>query len=113
MTHDHLAEDAREADETGERPDLGRKSDALIEALSGTDSGSDTRAGSLQGGAATGSENDPAQDAVNEALASEGMVSPDSLNGPAGDPAEGKPDLKANSGDGRAQAGDEADAATG
>lgn len=113
MTDEPLAKDAREADDMGERPDLGRKSDALIEALSGTDSGSDTRAGSLQGGAATGSENDLAQDAVNEALASEGMVSPDSLTGPGGDPAEGKAALKANSGDGQPQAGDDADAATG
>lgn len=61
MTDHHLAEDAREADESGERPDLGRKSDALIDALSGTDSGSDTRAGSLEGGAATGSDRDPDQ----------------------------------------------------
>ena len=107
------APDAREAEQVGEKPDLGHKSDALIQAMSGTDSGSDTRAGSLQGGAATGSENDPAQDAVNEALASEGMVAADDLTGPAGDPAEGKTDLKANSGDGRDQAGNEADAATG
>ncbi|RZJ36800.1 MAG: ribonuclease, partial [Brevundimonas sp.] len=61
-----------EADAMGEKPDLGRKSDALIEALSGTDSGSDTRAGSLQGGAATGSDIDPDQDAVNAAMTSEG-----------------------------------------
>lgn len=69
--------EAVEADAMGEKPDLGRKSDALIEALSGTDSGSDTRAGSLQGGAATGSDDDPDQDAVNEALISEGMSSAD------------------------------------
>lgn len=110
MTDEPLAQDAREADDMGERPDLGRKSDALIEALSGTDSGSDTRAGSLQGGAATGSENDPAQDAVNEALASEGMASPDTVTDA---PAGARTELRANSGDGQPQAGDDADAATG
>ena len=51
--------DAIEADAMGEKPDLGRTPDgmrdALDRALSGTDSGSDTRAGSLQGGAASGS----------------------------------------------------------
>ena len=113
-------EDAREADDMGEKPDLGRTPDHLSEALSGTDSGSDTRAGSLQGGASTGSDDDPDQDLINETLASEGMRSsedaqpakPDAnpvnntgadtkggFTGPAGDPAEGKPD--------------EADAATG
>lgn len=111
MTDEPLAEDAREADDMGERPDLGRKSDALIEAMSGSDMGSDTRAGSRQGGAATGSEIDPDQDAVNEALASEGMVSPDSVAD--GGPSASGTEQKANSGDGRPQAGGEADAATG
>ena len=110
MTDEPLAQDAREADDMGERPDLGRKSDALIEAMSGSDMGSDTRAGSLQGGAATGSERDPDQEAVNEALASEGMVSPDRITDA---PAETRTEQKANSGDGRPQAGGEADAATG
>ncbi|WP_420472336.1 ribonuclease [Brevundimonas sp. FT23042] len=67
-----IAEDAREADDLGEKPDLGRTPDALIEALSGTDMGSDTRAGSLQGGAATGSDRDPDQKTINEALARKG-----------------------------------------
>lgn len=96
-------EDAREADVMGEKPDLGGTRDSL----SGTDSGSDTRAGSLEGGAATGSDDDPDQDLVNETLASEGMASADpqspsgvepnpikntgdDLDGPSGDPAEGK-----------------------
>lgn len=100
-------EDAREADDMGEKPDLGRTPDALTDALSGTDMGSDTRAGSLQGGAATGSDDDPDQDVINESLASEGMASadpqspsnaePNPVNntgkdreGPAADPAEGK-----------------------
>ncbi|HEY0928046.1 ribonuclease [Brevundimonas sp.] len=65
-------QDAQEADDLGEKPDLGRTPDALIEALSGSDMGSDTRAGSLQGGAATGSEKDPDQDVINAALAREG-----------------------------------------
>lgn len=107
MTDQNQTEDAREADDVGEKPDLGRHPDALTEALSGSGMGSDTRAGSLEGGAATGSEIDPDQDAINESLASEGMssaapqspvgVEPDpvkntgkDLNGPAGDPAEGK-----------------------
>ena len=113
-------DDAREADDRGEQPDLGRTPDELTEAVSGSGMGSDTRAGSLQGGAATGSDIDPDQDRINESLASEGMRSaaprspagtdPDQpinntgqdLTGPAGDPAEGKPGI-----------GNEADAATG
>ena len=123
MTQQQLPQqtgDAREADDMGEKPDLGRTPDALTEAVSGSGMGSDTRAGSLQGGAATGSDIDPDQDRINESLASEGMRSaaprspagtdPDQpinntgqdLTGPAGDPAEGKPGI-----------GDEADAATG
>jgi len=124
MTQSHQTEDAREAETMGEKPDLGRTPDALTEALSGSGMGSDTRAGSLQGGAATGSEIDPDQDAVNETLATQGMASSASaaaaeadpepvkntgadLTGPAGDPVEGKRD-----GPGDAGAG-EADAATG
>lgn len=64
--------EGREADEMGEKPDLGREPDHLTEALTGTDVGSDTRAGSLSGGAATGSDIDPDQDAVNRSLASQG-----------------------------------------
>jgi len=124
MTDPNQTEDAREADAIGERPDLGRTRDALMDALNGTDSGSDTRAGSLQGGSATGSDDDPDQDIINEALATEGMraanraeadpQSPSSVGpgavantgvepgGPDEDPAEGKRDGDA-----------EADAATG
>jgi len=118
--HSHQTEDAREADDMGEKPDLGRTPDALSEAVSGSGMGSDTRAGSLQGGAASGSDIDPDQDRINESLASEGMESATAqppegtdpeqpinntgqdFTGPAGDPAEGKPGV-----------GDEADAATG
>jgi hypothetical protein len=77
MTDPHLTEDAREADAMGERPDLGRTADSLIDALTGTDSGSDPRAGSLEGGSASGSDDDPDQEQINETLASEGMASAD------------------------------------
>ena len=69
--------DAREAEDVGERADLGQTPDALAHSLTGTDSGSDTRAGSLQGGSASGSDDDPDQDLINETLASEGMASAD------------------------------------
>lgn len=65
-------EDAREAADMGEKPDLGHRADALIEALDGTDSGSDTRAGSLRGGSASGSDDDPDSDAINARIAEEG-----------------------------------------
>ena len=114
--HPQQAEDAREADDMGEKPDLGRTPDALTEAVSGSGMGSDTRAGSLQGGAATGSDVDPDQDAVNEMLASEGMASSASAAAAEADPDPirntGKDATDADGGpaDG---AGDEADAATG
>ncbi|MGH7028217.1 ribonuclease [Brevundimonas sp.] len=66
-------EEAREAAAMGEKPDRGHTADALKKALEGTDMGSDTRAGSLRGGSASGSDIDPDQDVINEALASEGM----------------------------------------
>ena len=78
------AEDAREAQQVGEKPDLGHQADALKEALAGTDMGSDTRAGSLRGGSASGSSDDPDQDAINEALATEGMKSADPAAKPPG-----------------------------
>lgn len=64
--------EAEEAEDVGERPDLGRTPDALIDALTGSGMGSDTRAGSLQGGAATGSDDDPDQEAVDRDLAERG-----------------------------------------
>lgn len=100
MTDQNQTEDAREADDMGEKPDLGRTRDALTDALSGSDMGSDTRAGSLQGGAATGSDVDPDQDAINEMLASEGMatakaktpggVDPEPVNNTGEDKSVGK-----------------------
>ena len=116
MTNPHQTEDAREAEDMGEKPDLGRTPDALSEALSGSGMGSDTRAGSLQGGAATGSEIDPDQDAVNEMLASEGMASSASAAAARADPepvkntgedATGPEGVTVDGGS------DEADAATG
>jgi hypothetical protein len=77
MTDEPQTADAKEADAMGERPDLGRTPDALTDALSGSGMGSDTRAGSLQGGSATGSDIDPDQDAINAVLASEGMAMAD------------------------------------
>lgn len=71
---DHPAQtpEATEAEDVGERPDLGRIPDALREALTGSGVGSDTRAGSLQGGAATGSDDDPDQAAVDRAMKAQG-----------------------------------------
>ena len=66
-------EEAREAADMGEKSDRGHLADALKKALEGTDGGSDTRAGSLRGGSASGSDIDPDQDVINEALATEGM----------------------------------------
>lgn len=117
--HPQQTDDAREADDMGEKPDLGRTPDALTEAVSGSGMGSDTRAGSLQGGAATGSEIDPDQDRINESLASEGMRSA-APRRPAGTSAD---ESINNTGDDRAGdgapsddtpgVGDGADAATG
>lgn len=76
MTEQHQTADAREAEEMGEKPDLGRTPDALTEALSGSGGGSDTRAGSLEGGAATGSEIDPDQATIDTALAGRGGKNP-------------------------------------
>ena len=67
--------EAKEAEAAGEKPDLGHKPDALTEALTGTNVGSDTRAGSLRGGSASGSDVDPDQEAIDESLATEGMAS--------------------------------------
>ncbi|WP_245158177.1 MULTISPECIES: ribonuclease [unclassified Brevundimonas] len=103
MTDQDRTLDAREADDIGEKPDLGRKPDALSEALSGSDLGSDTRAGSLRGGSASGSDIDPDQKAINESLASEGMASADAHAGE---------DKARNDGDDPKTGGD-ADAATG
>lgn len=61
-----------EADDAHVRPDPGPTREALREALSGSGVGSDTRAGSLQGGAATGSDDDPDQRAVDRVMRDQG-----------------------------------------
>lgn len=65
-------QDALEAAEMGEKPDRGHRADALIDVLDGSDSGSDTRAGSLRGGSASGSDDDPDSAVINRRLAQEG-----------------------------------------
>ncbi len=74
-------DDAREAADMGEKPDLGHKADTLIEALDGSDSGSDTRAGSLRGGSASGSDDDPDSAEINDRLAKEGSAGRDDVAG--------------------------------
>ena len=58
-------------------PEPREKREALSQSLSGSDSGSDTRAGSLQGGAATGSDDDRDAVEINKALAAEGRKTGD------------------------------------
>ena len=98
-------EEAREAADMGEKSDRGHLADALNKALEGTDMGSDTRAGSLRGGSASGSDIDPDQDVINEALAAEGRRSKDEGSNPAGGPAEARKST--------GQPGDDVDAPTG
>ncbi len=85
--------EALEAEDVGERPDFGRTPDALADALSGSGGGSDTRAGSLQGGAATGSDDDPDQAAVDRVMRDEGRVQADPQS-----PSGADPDPVANTG---------------
>lgn len=101
-------EDAKEALQHGERPDRGHTPDALHEALSGTDSGSDTRAGSLKGGSASGSDHDPDQEAINQSLATEGMAQADKSSP---DKADAEPIRNTGpSGDHKVKGDDDADA---
>ncbi|MGV8928705.1 MAG: ribonuclease [Brevundimonas sp.] len=93
-----------------------RTPDALTAALSGSGMGSDTRAGSLQGGAASGSDIDPDQAAIDATLAREGMIMADPKPGATADA-----DPIKNTGEGGSAAdgasvddgGGEVDAATG
>ena len=98
-------EESREAAAMGEKPDLGHVEDSLKKARQGSDSGSDTRSGSLRGGSASGSDIDPDQDVINEALAAEGRRSKDEGSKPAGGPAEARKST--------GQPGDDVDAPTG
>ncbi|WP_427790954.1 ribonuclease [Brevundimonas diminuta] len=97
--------DAREAADMGEKPDRGHVEDALKTALEGTDSGSDTRAGSLRGGSASGSEIDPDQDAINADLARQGREMAEERTRPAGGPEQARKSA--------GQPGDDVDAPTG
>lgn len=96
----------------GEKPDLGRTPDNLAEtldqALTGSNGGSDTRAGSLRGGSASGSDIDPDQEAIDRVLTSEGMAKAEDEENSDRDGAE----AVRNTGR-RGGPGDDADAATG
>lgn len=98
----------------GEKPDLGRTPDHLAEtlgdALTGSNAGSDTRAGSLRGGSASGSEIDPDQETIDRVLTSEGMAQDKDENREAADPDAAA--AVRNTGR-RGGPGDDADAATG
>ena len=98
-------DESREAAAMGEKPDRGHTEDALKKALEGSDMGSDTRAGSLRGGSASGSDIDPDQDVINEALAAEGRRAKGEGSKPAGGPAEARKST--------GQPGDDVDAPTG
>lgn len=103
-------ETTKQPSDHGEKPDLGRTPDHLTEtldqALTGTNGGSDTRAGSLRGGSASGSDIDPDQAAIDRVLTTEGMAAAED---------EGDQDAAGtvrNTGR-RGGPGDDADAATG
>ena len=85
------------------------------EALNGSDVGSDTRAGSLQGGSATGSERDAAQAASDRHLAGLGSslkAAPPKGEAPGGEPSKGVNNTGAPKEQARAP-GDDADTPTG
>jgi hypothetical protein len=101
------------ATDRGERPDLGRTPDHLSEtldgALTGTNAGSDTRAGSLRGGSASGSDIDPDQEAIDRVLTTEGMAAAED----DGDANGASAVRNAGGKGGKGGPGDDADAATG
>lgn len=61
-------------DPAADKPTSQTGAEALALALSGSDGGSDTRAGSLRGGSASGSDIDPDQQQINAALAQQGRA---------------------------------------
>lgn len=83
-------DEAREAAAMGEKPDLGHERDALIEALTGSGVGSDTRAGSLRGGSVSGSDIEPDQKVINDALARAGRETAASTPPASVDPSDVK-----------------------
>lgn len=99
----------------GEKPDLGRTSDHLAEtldnALTGSNLGSDTRAGSLRGGSASGSDIDPDQKAIDADLKRQGRRAAENDGGAQSTDADAAAAVR-NTGR-RGGPGDEADAATG
>ena len=81
--------EALEAETVGERPDLGHTPDTLRDALTGSGAGSETRAGSLQGGAATGSDDDPDQAEGDRVMRAQGQASRDDGRTPCCGPTDG------------------------
>lgn len=99
-----------------ESPDGKTATDAAKRALDGTDVGSDTRAGSLEGGSATGSEHDEAQAASDRHLAELGPGLKAAGQTPSSPPRGEPPKGVTNTGhpaDASDSPGDNADAATG
>jgi hypothetical protein len=66
--------EALEAGTVGKRLALGQTSETLHDVLTGSGVGSDTRAGSLQDGAATGSDDDPDQAEVDRVKRAQGQA---------------------------------------
>ena len=75
---------------TGPKTDADQVIDA-IEILDGSGSGSDTRAGSLRGGSASGSDDDPDSEVINRALAAEGRAAAGETDHASGQPPSLKP----------------------
>ena len=107
--------------ETTDDPD--EASSPYSDALSGSGVGSDTRAGSLRGGSASGSEVDTDQQRIDEALKTEGMsdgepksVAADDSNGLASQESVnnvGQPNLGAHGDPAEGKRGGDVDAASG
>lgn len=101
----------------GEKPDLGRKPDHLAEtleeALTGSNLGSDTRAGSLRGGSASGSDIDPDQEAIDRGLTRQGEQAQAAGAGADGQAEDSDAAGAVRNTGRRGGPGDEADAATG
>ena len=123
MTDQPIEPSARDAEQSPEttspHPDPAPASDdaeAVREALNGSDVGSDTRAGSLQGGSNSGSERDPAQRASDRHLADLGpslkQAGGAKPSSPKGEPPKGVTNT-GHPAEASDSPGDNADAATG
>ncbi len=92
-----------------------------MEILDGSGAGSDTRAGSLRGGSASGSDDDPDSEVINRALAAEGRAAAGETDHASGQPPSLKPGGIKNTGAAPGETStpatrggdDDADAATG